>query len=192
MLLPAKLHYLLGVFFISFTLGSSSPAQQLNSNNQPLVITVDSTSTEAEIALAQHLQKVKAKLYGAYWCSHCYEQVYLFGQQAFKLINRIECAPESKNAQPEVCKAAKLQGYPTWEINGKFYTGVQSLTQLATISGYSGNTNFQNAKPVNIPSQYSETYPSKQAQEEFPKILPNKVDNPGGVRHNWEVPIKGL
>ncbi|BAT55032.1 vitamin K epoxide reductase [Nostoc sp. NIES-3756] len=160
MLLPAKLHYLLPIFFISLALGSSSPAQELN-NNQAGVIIVDSTSTGAEIGLAQHLQKVNAKLYGAYWCSHCYEQVYLFGQQAFKLINRIECAPEGKNAQPEVCKAAKIQGYPTWEINGKFYSGVQSLAELATISGYLGDTNFKNAKPVNIPSQYSKSAPSQ-------------------------------
>ncbi|BCL38186.1 hypothetical protein [Nostoc sp. MS1] len=168
MLLPAKLHYLLSVFFISLTLGSSSPAQELN-KNQGGVITVDSISTEAEIALAQHLQKIKAKLYGAYWCSHCYEQVYLFGQQAFKLINRIECSPEGRNAQPNVCKAAKIKGYPTWEINGKFYSGVQSLTELARISGYLGNTNFKNARPVNIPSQYREFAPSG-----LPLNLPNQ------------------
>ena len=29
-----------------------------------------------------------------------------------------------------------MDGYPTWEIGGKFYGGYQSLEQLATLSGF--------------------------------------------------------
>ncbi|QLE58742.1 hypothetical protein [Nostoc sp. TCL26-01] len=169
MLAQIKLHYWFTISLISLTLGASAPAQEISNNNQSGVITVESTSGTAEIALAQHLQQTKAKLYGAYWCSHCYEQVYLFGQPAFGLINRIECAPQGKNAQPEVCQAAKITGFPTWEINGKFYTGVQSLPELANISGYQGTQNFQNAKPVNIPSQYS-PIPADKSVEHLKKL----------------------
>lgn len=166
MLAQTKLHYWLTISLLSFTLGSSAPAQEI-SNNQSGIITVESTSGAAEIALARHLQQTKAKLYGAYWCSHCYEQAYLLGQPAFSLINRIECAPQGKNAQPQVCKAAKITGFPTWEINGKFYTGIQSLPELASISGYQGTQNFQNARPVDIPSQYSPTSPKDKSLDSF-------------------------
>ncbi|MBD2500953.1 hypothetical protein [Anabaena azotica] len=71
----------------------------------------------------------------------------------------------------------------TWLGRGVSIKPPYAVTSKTSLSGYSGNTNFQNAKPVNIPSQYGETYPSqqplgKQAQEEFQKIFPNKVDNP--------------
>ncbi|WP_052331565.1 hypothetical protein [Calothrix sp. PCC 7507] len=157
MLSHTQLRHWLTIFLLSLTVGaSSSSAQELNSSSQGVVINVESSSGTAEIALAQHLQQKKVKLYGAYWCSYCYKQIYLFGQQAFNFINRIECDPQGKNSQSDLCKAAKIQGYPTWEINGKFYSGVQSLNELAVLSGYQGSKNFQNSIPVNIPSQYSE------------------------------------
>jgi hypothetical protein len=121
---------------------SGTPAQETNSN-QEKTISVESASGEAEIALAKHLQRKQAKIYGAYWCSHCYEQIYLFGQQAFSLINRIECDPEGKNSQPKLCKANQVTGYPTWKIDGKSYSGLQSLDELADISGYQGQRNFK-------------------------------------------------
>jgi hypothetical protein len=156
MLAQTKLPHWITIFLLSLAIGSSSsPAQEIKSVSQEKVITVDSTSGSAEIALAQHLQQTKTKLYGAYWCSHCYKQIYLFGQQAFNLINRIECDPQGKNSQSDLCKAAKIAGYPTWEVNGKFYSGVQSLNELAALSGYQGTSNFKNSIPVNIPSQYS-------------------------------------
>lgn len=156
MLAPTKLPHWITIFLLSLTVGSSSsPAQEAKSNSQERVITVESTSGSDEIALAQHLEQTKAKLYGAYWCSHCYKQIYLFGKQAFHLINRLECDPQGKNSQSNLCKAAKIEGYPTWEINGKFYAGVHSLNDLAALSGYQGSRNFKNSMPVNIPSQYS-------------------------------------
>ncbi len=35
-------------------------------------------------------------------------------------------------------------GFPTWEINGKYYSGVQTLENLAKYSGYTGPRNFKN------------------------------------------------
>lgn len=108
---------------------------------------ITTTSGPAEIALAEHLTAIGAKEYGAYWCPHCYDQKQLFGKEAFAAVNYIECAPDGANAQPEVCSAAGLEGFPTWEINGERYSGTQSLSRLAELSGYEGPTEFKYALP---------------------------------------------
>jgi uncharacterized membrane protein len=105
---------------------------------------ITTTSGEAEIALARHLTKIGAKEYIAWWCPHCHEQKELFGKEAYSEINHIECDPNGKNAQPKLCEAANIESYPSWEINGKLYPGVQSLAELAQISGYKGPSNFKN------------------------------------------------
>jgi hypothetical protein len=87
------------------------------------------------VDLAIRLKKIGAKMYGAYWCPHCTNQKKMFGQ-SFSQINYIECDPGGQNPQPNLCQKADIQGYPTWEINGKLYPGVQSLHDLAKLSGY--------------------------------------------------------
>lgn len=104
---------------------------------------ITTTSGEAEIALAQHLSEIGAKKYGAFWCPHCYDQKQLFGKQAFGKINYIECAPEGKNPQPEACRSAGIQSFPTWEISGQQHQGTQTLEALAQLSGYTGPDNFK-------------------------------------------------
>src|SRR4028118_1822010 len=103
---------------------------------------IRSESVPDQIALATHLQTIKARLYGAYWCPHCQTQQELFGKEAFSAITYIECDPRGKDAQPDLCKAAKIKAYPTWEIRGKYYMGQQSLEKLAILSGYKGSSNF--------------------------------------------------
>ncbi|MBV9388370.1 MAG: vitamin K epoxide reductase family protein [Chroococcidiopsidaceae cyanobacterium CP_BM_ER_R8_30] len=104
---------------------------------------ITTTSGKAEIALAKHLQKIGAKEYIAWWCPHCHEQKQLFGKEAYREINSIDCASSGVSPRPE-CQAAHVESYPTWEINGKSYEGVQSLDQLAEISGYTGPRDFKN------------------------------------------------
>ncbi|GAC1462811.1 MAG: vitamin K epoxide reductase family protein [Chamaesiphon sp.] len=105
-------------------------------------------SGPAEIALARHLKEIGAKMYGAYWCPHCYEQKQLFGKEAFSEINYVECAPDGKNAQPNLCAKADIKGFPTWLINGKkIESGVQSPQKLAALSGYQGPSNFKYTFP---------------------------------------------
>lgn len=108
---------------------------------------ITTTSGADQLALAAHLKQVGAKMYGAYWCSHCHDQKQLFGKSAFNQINYIECDPKGKNPQPDLCKAANVKGFPTWEINGKSVSGTQSLEELATLSGYQGSRNFLNSLP---------------------------------------------
>lgn len=103
---------------------------------------ITNKSGNAEMALARHLAEVGAKNYGAYWCPHCHEQKELFGQQAFALIDYVECDPKGKNARPQMCKAAGVAGYPTWQINGQVYPGVQRLETLADVSNYQGDREF--------------------------------------------------
>ncbi|MEO0406807.1 MAG: vitamin K epoxide reductase family protein [Cyanobacteria bacterium P01_A01_bin.135] len=105
---------------------------------------ITTTSGESEIALAQHLSDIGAKKYSAYWCPHCHEQQRLFGREAFQYINYVECAPDGANAQPQLCRDAGVQGFPTWEINGEQYSGSIPLDQLAEISGYTGPRDFKN------------------------------------------------
>lgn len=114
---------------------------------------IQTTSGAAEIALAQHLKQVGAKMYGAYWCPHCHEQKELFGKEAVPIFNYIECAPDGKNSQEALCQKVapaieeqtkEAFAFPTWELNGRYYRGTQSLESLAQISGYSGSRDFKN------------------------------------------------
>ncbi|MGB7893701.1 MAG: vitamin K epoxide reductase family protein [Microcoleus sp.] len=107
---------------------------------------VTTTSGPAQIALARHLRQIGAKEYGAYWCPHCHDQKMLFGKEAAKIIDYFECDPKGQNSRAEICQAAaaNIKGFPTWEINGQFYAGTQSLDKLADLSGYTGPRNFQN------------------------------------------------
>ncbi|NER83769.1 MAG: Vitamin K epoxide reductase, partial [Leptolyngbya sp. SIO1D8] len=86
-------------------------------------------------ALAEHLTDQGAIMYGAYWCPHCANQKELFGA-AVKTLPYVECDPEGENAQPQLCQAKNLVGYPTWEINGELYPGVHSLEELAALSDF--------------------------------------------------------
>ncbi len=110
-------------------------------NNAPPRATTQ--SGEAELALADHLQKIGAKSFGAWWCPHCFEQRQLLGQAAYKKITSIECDPGGVDPQPQVCQASGVQSYPSWEINDKLYAGVQEPQELAAASGYKGPMNFK-------------------------------------------------
>jgi uncharacterized membrane protein/glutaredoxin len=102
-----------------------------------------SVSEAAEIDLAKHLKATGAKMYGAFWCPHCFEQKQLLGKKAVEEMTYIECAAEGENPQPDVCTAAKIQSFPTWEINGKFEPGIKTPEELAKASDYQGDQDFK-------------------------------------------------
>lgn len=56
-----------------------------------------------------------AKFYGAFWCPHCRTQKAMFGRSA-KLLPYIECSTPNGQSQNQICKDAKIEGYPTWEF----------------------------------------------------------------------------
>ena len=124
--------------------GGQQPIPQATTSPQPPTgWAITTTSGPAEIALAKHLTKIGAKEYGAFWCPHCYDQKQLFGKEAFKELNYVECDPQGTNPRPQMCQKANIKGFPTWEIKGKQYSGTQTLKELAEVSGYTGPKNFK-------------------------------------------------
>ena len=99
----------------------------------PLVIAV---STPEKIKLAEHLTSQGAVMYNAYWCPHCHDQKEMFGKEAAKKLNLVECAKDGFNNQRELCEAKGIEGFPSWEINGSISSGVKSLKELADLSNY--------------------------------------------------------
>lgn len=133
---------IVGIITIIGTLAIYAPINNPQAKPTESGYTITTVSNPDNIALAKHLTTVGAKMYGAFWCSHCHEQKQLFGREAVDQLTYIECDPKGKNPQVALCQAAGIAGYPTWEINGQMYSGTISLAELARLSGYQGATNF--------------------------------------------------
>ncbi|MEO0375364.1 MAG: vitamin K epoxide reductase family protein [Cyanobacteria bacterium P01_A01_bin.17] len=127
-------------------------AYNIESGTGEVVFSVKKESGEAEIELAKHLKSVGANMYGAYWCPHCYDQKKLFGVAALSEMPYVECSPDGKDSQPQVCQdlftkiekeTGEKAGFPTWDVNGKYLFGSQSLEELAQASGYQGPQDFK-------------------------------------------------
>ena len=78
---------------------------------------------------AQCLTEKGVKMYGTEWCSHCKNQKAAFGS-SFQYVDYVDC-----DKSKQVCNAAGVTGYPTWQIEGKLYPGEQQLNKLASLSG---------------------------------------------------------
>ena len=97
---------------------------------------VSSESTKETIKFAKYLKDSGVIKYSAYWCPNCLNQSELFGKQAYKELNVVECANDGKNSQTQLCIDKKIRGFPSWEINGKIILGVLTLRELSTMTGY--------------------------------------------------------
>jgi len=97
---------------------------------------ITAKSSEYAKKLSKHLQSKHVKMYGAYWCSHCYNQKQMFGKEAFANIEYIECDKRGYQSQNKLCKEKGLPGYPTWEIDGELYPGEMELKDLAVFSEF--------------------------------------------------------
>lgn len=79
-----------------------------------------------------------AKMYGAYWCSHCADQKQSF-QDSWTILKDtvyIECDPKGENPQSELCLEEGIRGYPTWKFsNGKELGGFLTLPKIAEETG---------------------------------------------------------
>ena len=117
---------------VLFTLPSVLHSSHLN-NQRELIVT--SESTREAIELVRHLM-VK---YSSYWCPNCLNQSELFGKQAYRELNVVECARDGINSQTQLCIDKKIKGFPTWEINGKLILGVLSLKELSKLTGFIKN-----------------------------------------------------
>ena len=97
---------------------------------------VTSESTKETIKFAKYLKDNGVVKYSAYWCPNCLNQSELFGKQAYKELNVVECASDGKNSQTQICIDKKIKGFPSWEINGKIILGVLTLRELSILTGY--------------------------------------------------------
>ncbi len=125
--------YLLILLFAVVPLQKEANSSHL-SNQKELIVT--SESTHESLALAKYLKNKGVIKYSAYWCPNCLHQSELFGKQAYKELNVVECARDGKNSQTQLCIDKKIEGFPSWEINGKIILGVQTLQELSDLTGY--------------------------------------------------------
>jgi len=116
-----------------FTLPSILYGFHLNDRRE---LTVTSESTRKSIELAKYLKDNGVVKYSAYWCPNCLNQSELFGKQAYRELNVVECARDGINIQTLLCIDKKINGFPTWEINGKLILGVLSLKELSKLTGF--------------------------------------------------------
>ncbi len=103
---------------------------------------VKNKSFQKAIQLAIHLSSKDIIMYSAYWCPFCHDQKELFGKEACKILNIVECAKDSKDSQYQLCDAKEIRGFPCWEIDGKIYVGFKSLKKLAELSQYPNPEQF--------------------------------------------------
>ena len=130
----------LGVLLAGFIWSSGiNPNQEgLNANTNGVPPIVKNKSTLEQLTLAKHLKAKGAIMYSAFWCPHCHDQKEMFGKEASKELIIIECAQDGINNQYALCKEKGINAFPSWVINGKLESGVQSLAELSIKSQYKG------------------------------------------------------
>ena len=70
-------------------------------NQKELIVTSESTSESIE--LAKYLKDNGVVNYSAYWCPNCLNQSELFGKQAYRELNVVECAKDVIKSQTQLC-----------------------------------------------------------------------------------------
>ncbi len=95
--------------------------------------------------MAQHLRKIGAVMYGAYWCPHCSHQKELFGTEAWSAISYVECSTKGfyYDAKKLTAVRDKVEGFPTWHFpnnkkNKEWVSGEMPLERIAVLSGFPG------------------------------------------------------
>ena len=94
-------------------------------------------STAQTIKLAEQLNAVGARFFGAHWCPACKEQMKLFGKQAGRNLNYVECGlPDKYPEKVSQCRDENIRSIPTWTRPGSpRLEGVQSINTLERWSG---------------------------------------------------------
>ena len=118
---------------MSGTLCTAATAQPWN---QPIPEPA-TESTAQTMQLANQLNQVGARFFGAHWCPACKEQMKLFGKQAGRHLNYVECGlPDKYPDQVNQCRDENIRSIPTWTRPGSArLEGVQSINTLERWSG---------------------------------------------------------
>lgn len=97
--------------------------------------TQEETGPSPYAPLAQCLKEKGATFYGAFWCPHCQNQKRAFGSAAH-LLPYVECSTPDGKEMLQVCKDAKIEGFPTWVFpSGERISGEVPMQTLAEKSG---------------------------------------------------------
>jgi hypothetical protein len=118
-------------------LNFSPPAHggQAGASTTPTLGEALAPSSGDQLQLTEHLRRIGAVFYGAWWCPACFRQKSLFGQQAGDRLPYVECDKTSEGR--ERCQAAGIKAYPTWVLGSRRVEGVQTLEELKRWSGFS-------------------------------------------------------
>ncbi|KDP43714.1 hypothetical protein JCGZ_22341 [Jatropha curcas] len=132
------------LFALNTSYGTSPPVSSSLAEIELPYFTSEITTSSSPFAvsLARHLHSIGAKMYGAFWCSHCLEQKQMFGKEASGILDYEECFPDGYRKGTKIAKAcadAKIEGFPTWVINGEVLSGEKELSELAQLSGFEFN-----------------------------------------------------
>tara|TARA_B100000941_G_scaffold133498_1_gene94411 strand:- start:558 stop:1493 length:936 start_codon:yes stop_codon:yes gene_type:complete len=119
-----------------------SNAIDISSTPEKVSPAITTSSSPEKVEFAKFLNINNVTMYSAYWCPHCHDQKQLFGKKAVKELSIVECAQDGKDNQYKLCQEKGIDGFPSWEINEKIYSGVKDLNDLAIMTGYEGNSNF--------------------------------------------------
>ncbi|XP_074274969.1 thiol-disulfide oxidoreductase LTO1 isoform X1 [Silene latifolia] len=134
-----------GVLSTSYSsLSSASPSRSGALEFSYYVTDITTESTPFTISLAKHLHSIGAKMYGAFWCTHCHEQKEMFGREAAKLLDYVECFPDGVKKGTLIAPACiGVPGFPTWVINDEVFSGEKTIEELAKISGFQDDVDSQ-------------------------------------------------
>ena len=128
-----------GIYFLAFwavIASGSSVKVAAQAWNQPIPEPA-TESTAQTIQLANQLNQVGARFFGAHWCPACKEQMKLFGKKAGGNLNYVECGlPDQYPDQVNQCRDENIRSIPTWTRPGSTrLEGVQSIDTLERWSG---------------------------------------------------------
>lgn len=115
-------------------LASEAAEQSAEQRARNSVPPVTQASSARAVAVAKALRAKGAKMYGAYWCSHCLSQKQLLGKEAMQFVDYVECAKDGDSSRAVLCEANKVPGYPTWEVGGRLYPGEMDIAELEVMA----------------------------------------------------------
>lgn len=115
----------MGVFFLIAILFAKNQPRFSNGKNND--------NSQSNKNLASCLKKKGVKMYGAFYCGYCKQQMQMLGNSPD--VPYVECVDKSKNLNPE-CGPLNLKAFPTWIFpNGKRIDGTATISQLKEYAG---------------------------------------------------------
>lgn len=126
-----------GALFFAFLNGQKQDQQSSNAENaEGSIAGVTTVESDYSMELAKTLRDKGMVFYGSYQSADSKQQSDLFGDAA-KYLDYVECDASGQSANPDECISHDVTIYPTWIFEGKTYTGVRALAELAQIVGFS-------------------------------------------------------